>query len=130
MVALDDVLDHSEAMTADKGYSAPMPGSSQGVNSTRDVVHYCQLTNSHHEAPLKLGGQPDGNSNWQGGERTKVKRARNEMSIAGTGRGHSNGRHNHQDKLDAVQPSPPVPISEIAKQQLAQDGTGAVGSAN
>jgi hypothetical protein len=28
IVVLDDVLDHSEVMTADKGYSAPIPGSS------------------------------------------------------------------------------------------------------
>lgn len=60
IVALDLVLDHSEVMTALRGYSAPMPGKRQYMTlqrATRESFGLGCRTYSHDEAPPREQGK-------------------------------------------------------------------------
>ncbi len=46
------------------------------------------------------------------------------VAVAIAGSSHSNGGDDDQHQLDTIEPGPPISVSEIAEQQLADDGAG------
>ena len=83
MVALEDVLAHSDVMTADNGYSAPIPAKQSESAVAPELLNLAacplMLTDSHHEAPLTQVSR--GEEKEDGTiSHTHVKSARNDMS--------------------------------------------------
>jgi hypothetical protein len=114
IVARDCVLDHSDVMTALRGYSAPIPTVFVSiqfchflrmVGSQRLVAQEVSRTNAHDKTPPNE--QPE----------------KGEIIVAMTASGDSNRRNNNQDELNAIEASSTIAIRKVAKEDLTNDGS-------
>lgn len=99
MVPRDWVLDHSEVMTALKGYSAPIPVQLATLDTTSTTI----LTNAHDEAP------PD------------EQAEKRHVIVAMAARRHANRRNYDEYQLDSVKPCASVIVGKEAKGELSND---------
>lgn len=102
-MARDEVLDHSDVMTALRGYSAPIP---MPITNR----HCVELDVSWLSVDASSGGEPT-----DPGEQSQERH----FAIAIATCGDSYGRDDDKHELNTVEPSSSIAVSQIPKEYLA-----------